>query len=193
MAGRGAYVNRGGYSGRGYGGYGLGYGGFGIGLGLGYGLGSLGGYGGYGGGYGGYGGGYGGYGGGYGGDGYGGYGAYSNMGNDPYYGAGYDPYVTPPSTSLYQDPFAPSATASATQSDMTTHIKVIVPDPNAEVTVNGMKTDTKGTVREFQSPALEPGRYTYEILATWKENGQAKTKIEKVSVVPGSWKVVNIQ
>ena len=51
-----------------------------------------------------------------------------------------------------------SGTASAMQTDMTTHVRVVVPDPNAIVTVNGMKTATTGTVREFQSPAPAPGK-----------------------------------
>jgi len=39
--------------------------------------------------------------------------------------------------------------------------------------------------REFQSPPLKPGQYTYEIRARWTENGHDITRIQKVPVSPG--------
>jgi len=126
-----------------------------------------------------------------------------------YYVLGYSPYpgtvtssssTAPARTSFYQDSNSPvtpafysevGSRADSTGSDMRAHIRVTVPDPLADVVVEGMKMSTTGLVREFRSPALADGNYTYEIRATWMENGQMRTKTEKVRVTPGSWSVVN--
>jgi uncharacterized protein (TIGR03000 family) len=94
--------------------------------------------------------------------------------------------TNPTTTSFYQG-------SSANAPDRTVHLRVIVSDPNADVVVQGTKTNTSGTVREFQSPALEDGTYTYEVKATWMENRQSKTKTESIRVKPGSWSVVDFQ
>jgi len=145
--------------------------------------------------------------------GYGSYPYYTGYGYYPSYGysVGYPVYspsgiasspavTTPTTTSFYQDsssanPAFYSETGlrsdKSTPTDRTARIRVIVPDPNTDVVVDGMKTAALGVVREFRSPALEDGSYTYEIRAIWTDNGQTKTKTEKVKVTPGSWKIVN--
>ena len=57
---------------------------------------------------------------------------------------------------------------------------------NAELWFEGSTTTSRGSVREFQSPPLTPGRYTYEIRARWTENGRAITQTQKVAVSPGA-------
>ena len=68
--------------------------------------------------------------------------------------------------------------------DRTAHVRVIVPDANADVLIDGKRTNTVGMIREYQSPSLADGKYTYEIKATWVENGQSKSKTQKIRVMP---------
>jgi len=51
-------------------------------------------------------------------------------------------------------------------------IGVRVPE-NAEVWIDDQKTMQMGPMREYVTPALEPGRqFHYDIRARWTENGQ---------------------
>jgi uncharacterized protein (TIGR03000 family) len=84
----------------------------------------------------------------------------------------------------------PRYTMTPSVTDSTAHIQIRVPDPNADVRIDGMATSAKGMVREFQSPALAPGRYSYQVTATWNDNGRMVTKTENVSVTPGSQSTV---
>jgi uncharacterized protein (TIGR03000 family) len=155
-----------------YGGYGYGRGGYGrygygfypgLGYGYGYGLGY--GYPAYG----------------YWGDSY----PYYDYGNYPAYGYSDDVDLNPAVVQPYY------STSTPVPPDTTAHISVNVPDPNAEVLIDGAKTVSKGTVREFRSPPLAPGRYTYEIKATWNENGHKETMTQHVDVTPGGQALVN--
>src|SRR5262249_41129011 len=54
-------------------------------------------------------------------------------------------------------------------------IVVILPSPDAELTISGAATKQTGPVRRFTSPALQPGRkYTYTLVATWEPNNYTK-------------------
>jgi uncharacterized protein (TIGR03000 family) len=96
--------------------------------------------------------------------------------------------VAPSYSSGYQEleptsvvsPETPSARA-----DSPAYVTVNVP-ANAAVWFEGTKTTTTGAVREYQSPPLRPGRYTYAIRARWTENGRAVTQTQNVPVSPGS-------
>src|SRR5262249_34540729 len=79
----------------------------------------------------------------------------------PSYASGYQA-VEPPSTV--------SPDTAAAQADSTAHVTVRVP-ANAQLWFEGSPTTSTGPVREFQSPPLRPGRYTYAIRARWSENG----------------------
>jgi uncharacterized protein (TIGR03000 family) len=85
--------------------------------------------------------------------------------------------------------FEPSSTVSpdtaSAPADPIAHVTVRVP-ANAELWFDGEITTSKGSVREFQSPPLKPGRYTYEIRARWTENGRDTTHAQKVAVSPGA-------
>jgi uncharacterized protein (TIGR03000 family) len=109
----------------------------------------------------------------------GGYGYYG--GGYPYYygypgsyGYGYSPYgsVIPyyGGRGYYNAP-------QVVSNDRPVQIIVRVPE-NAVVYFNGIKTNETGPVREFVSPAIEPGYdYEYQIQATWKNsNGQDVTR-----------------
>jgi len=156
----------GGYGGRGgYGGYGRGYGGYGGywgGYGLGLGLGVGLGYP---------------YGGGYYGDGY--------YGSSPYYYGDSSPSNVVPQ---YQSATPMLSSAPAVQP---ARITVRVPDPNATVLFDGAATTTKGTVRDFDTPPLSQGDYSYQITAKWMENGKEMTKTQTVHVIPGAQAIVN--
>lgn len=171
----------GGYGGHGYGGYGHSFG-----------------YGGYGRGYGGYG---------WGGYGWGGYGY--GLGYYPSYGYSYpyNYYYTAPysygysAPQIYTEPYAavPSSTvpaqdsgtpgtivpASNVSSSNAALIEVRVP-ANAEVFVDGNKTQQTGATRLFESPPLKQGsRYAYEVEAKWMDNGKMVEQKRKVVVQAG--------
>lgn len=63
---------------------------------------------------------------------------------------------------------------------------------NAEVLVDGQRTNQTGAARQFVSPPLAPGfEYTYTVEARWQENGQPQTKTRKVTVQPGREVIVD--
>jgi uncharacterized protein (TIGR03000 family) len=64
-------------------------------------------------------------------------------------------------------------------------IAVQVP-ADAELWFNGTKMSGSTQVRQFQTPALEPGReYSYDVLARWTESGRAVERTRKVTVHAG--------
>jgi uncharacterized protein (TIGR03000 family) len=68
----------------------------------------------------------------------------------------------------------------------------MVPDPNAEVWFNGQRTQQGGTQRVFNTPALESGySYTYNISASWQQNGQLVSRERSIAVRPGESMTVN--
>ena len=53
--------------------------------------------------------------------------------------------------------------------------------------MDGVATTSTGSVREFKSPPLQPGkRYSYEVEVRWNEDGQERKQIQDVSVSAGS-------
>jgi uncharacterized protein (TIGR03000 family) len=71
-------------------------------------------------------------------------------------------------------------------------ITVMVPDPNAQVWINGKLMQATGTQRDFDSPPLEPGiRYSYEIRARWGDGKQAMDQTLTVPIQPGRRAVVD--
>jgi uncharacterized protein (TIGR03000 family) len=66
------------------------------------------------------------------------------------------------------------------------HVIVRVP-AEAEIWVEGTKTTSTGPIREFESPPLTPGSpYTYDIKATWNENGHDVTQTQRFDVTAGA-------
>jgi uncharacterized protein (TIGR03000 family) len=65
-------------------------------------------------------------------------------------------------------------------------ISVTVPQPAAEVFVDGKKTTQTGTDRTFESPPLEAGKtYKYTITARWIERGQVVEVSKDAIGTPG--------
>jgi uncharacterized protein (TIGR03000 family) len=57
---------------------------------------------------------------------------------------------------------------------------------NAEVWIDGAKTNQTGSLRQYISPPIEPGRpYAYKVEAKWTDNGQERKRTEEVKVRPG--------
>ena len=169
----------GGHGGGGGGGHGGGHGGGG------HGYGGGGYHGGYGGGYrGGYG--YGGYGlGGLGYGGYGGLGYNSGYAVAPPYRQGYvDPNVQYVDPSVQQDySQRQSGYYAPPTQDNSAMIRVFVP-PDAKVWIGGEATTKTGEDRTFASPVLTPGKsYTYQIKATWMQDGKPVEQTQKIKVL----------
>ncbi len=57
-----------------------------------------------------------------------------------------------------------------------TRFQVRLPDPTAEVWVEGKKQSTRGEVRTYKSPPLTPGEYRYTIRARWEKDGRKMTR-----------------
>lgn len=109
----------------------------------------------------------------------------------PYYGnayryEGYNPdYV-----SGYYNPDIERSTGGYDNSDMERSadrvtLEVRVPD-GADVWIDGHQTRQRGTIREFQSPPLQPGQdYRYEVRASWMEDGRRVDRTKEVAVRAG--------
>jgi uncharacterized protein (TIGR03000 family) len=75
--------------------------------------------------------------------------------------------------------------SNPTQSAMPGSVEVTVPEA-ANVWFDGSPTTTAGTVRNFQTPPLLAGRqYSYEVRATWQQDGQEMSQTQTVSVSAG--------
>lgn len=92
-----------------------------------------------------------------------------------------DTWVTP----AYTEP--PQQVVQTTSANL----EVLLPDPNAQLQLNGQNMTPTGTVRYFASPPLTPGNYSYRVNATWTKDGKPVTAEMKVGVQPGKVTVVD--
>lgn len=87
--------------------------------------------------------------------------------------------VTPPAAG-YGSYYAPAT--GTDQPDGIAYVTVNVP-ADARVWFEGAATTSTGPVRQFYSPPLVSGsQYTYDIKASWNENGHEVTQTQKVEV-----------
>ncbi len=94
----------------------------------------------------------------------------------------YSVYTTPPS------PFGPqeNVLSTALTAVQTTAVVTVWVPADADLRFEGVRTDLRGPFRRFSTPPLIPGReYSYDIQATWTENGQQVTKVRHVPVRAG--------
>jgi len=64
---------------------------------------------------------------------------------------------------------------------------------NAQIWIDGQKTSQTGTFREFVTPPLEQGeKFTYNIKATWTENGKPVVRERQVNFYSGDRLMVNM-
>jgi uncharacterized protein (TIGR03000 family) len=83
-----------------------------------------------------------------------------------------------PSAAVRQGTTAPADTEA--------HVRLLVP-AGAEVWFDGDKTSQTGSVREYVSPPLTPGRnYAYQVRVRWTEDGRPLDQTRKVTVRAGS-------
>jgi uncharacterized protein (TIGR03000 family) len=121
------------------------------------------------------------------------YGGLGDYGYYPYsdtYGYPYSDTYVVPDTTLYGSSEASEPSADAPPAaipDQRAHVTVTVP-PNAQVWFNGTLTTSTGSDRHFDSPPLTSGRqYTYDVRATWNQDGQPVTQEQKVTVTAGAY------
>jgi uncharacterized protein (TIGR03000 family) len=116
-----------------------------------------------------------------------------------YYSYGYPAYYSPryayyPAAPVTTSSFyaGPAPVVSAPQQTNAARVQVILPDPAAQVWIDGQKTQQGGMDRLFESPPLTPGKtFNYTIKATWQQNGQEMSQERTVPITAGNTSVVD--
>ena len=118
---------------------------------------------------------------------------------DFYYGYGY-PYYTgyqdayPSGSGVYYysgSAYAPVRSLVTLPSN-SARLQVLLPNPDAQVWIEGSETSTRGMTRVFESPELTAGRsYTYTVRAAWQKSQRTVTEERKVTVAAGRSSVVD--
>jgi uncharacterized protein (TIGR03000 family) len=73
--------------------------------------------------------------------------------------------------------------AATMPNDGLAHFRVTVPAADAQVWLNGQRTEQTGKDRHFKSPPIAPGKdYSYEVRARWLENGRSVERTQMVVV-----------
>jgi len=131
-----------------------------------------------------------------------------------FYGSGYGPsyasgssgyapnltgYSDPVVSSFYSGPgdaalsaVTPAGYSGTDLADNTAHIRMKLP-ANAEVWFEGVKTSQTGSVRDFVSPPLAPGKsFDYQVRCRWTENGQRVEQTRTVTVRANAWTLVDL-
>ena len=129
-------------------------------------------------------------------------GFYGNLYSNGYYGNGYNTgnyydsgyrYSNTPTYSYYPSQQATQpAVRQVPQGEA--WIRVILPDPNAELLFNGVKTSEIGRERTFARNTHEAGdrnSYRYTASASWTQGGQQMTDARTVVARPGEIVVVD--
>jgi uncharacterized protein (TIGR03000 family) len=104
----------------------------------------------------------------------------------------YDAAAAAARTSAYYDPAAPSNVPSASIGSTaagsdSVRIDVTVPDPDAEIIVQGYQVKSKGKTRSFVSPAVEPGQsFAYTITMQRAVDGRTVDETRTIDVRAGA-------
>jgi uncharacterized protein (TIGR03000 family) len=134
-------------------------------------------------------------------------GYYSGYGYPGYYGYSYPGYYYAPSYAAappyvvasapvytrpsfyYADPAANLSTPRVLDSG---RLQIFLPDANAQVWIEGQRTQTTGANRVYQSPTLTRGKpYTYTVKATWMQDGKEVTDERTVPISADSTAVID--
>jgi uncharacterized protein (TIGR03000 family) len=86
--------------------------------------------------------------------------------------------------------FSADTPAGRARAERVAHLTVTVP-PGAELWFDKYKSSSTETVREFDTPSLNPGKYRYTVKASWQKGGQEVTQTRDVVVSPGSYVRLN--
>jgi len=66
-------------------------------------------------------------------------------------------------------------------------LQVILPHADAELQIDGQTTTSLGSVRNFDTPELDPGMvHTYTVEAMWKSRGETRRDVRRIDVRAGS-------
>lgn len=72
------------------------------------------------------------------------------------------------------------------------NVRVILPDSQAVVWFGDYQTKSTGTDRVYQTPALQPGSYNYQIKVSYVHDGQQLSLERTVAVTPGQTIVLDL-
>ncbi len=117
----------------------------------------------------------------------------------PQYGYAYNStpyYVTPSTSETVAYNAVPSQSSTSNYGDLAPNgqawLRVILPDPNARLHIEGQQMQQTGTERVFYTPSLNRSSiYPYTLRATWMENGQEISREKKIDVMVGQTYIVN--
>jgi uncharacterized protein (TIGR03000 family) len=119
------------------------------------------------------------------------------LGSSPYYyGSAGNYYDYPSQVVVNANPVvateAFSSPASANAYPTAVRLTVVVPDKDVQVWLDGSEMQTRGPVREFVSPPLDPTmKYSYHVRAKWQEGDKVFEQVRKVPVTPGQMTAVD--
>jgi len=86
----------------------------------------------------------------------------------------------------------PQDTSYAQQNPNTAQLRVLLPDPQARVWLNGSPTQQTGTDRLFQTPPLDASTTnSYTVRAAWNQGGREMSQERIISVTPGRMATVD--
>jgi uncharacterized protein (TIGR03000 family) len=85
----------------------------------------------------------------------------------------------------YEPIYARDEFNSWEHADQRVMARIILPDPKAQLWIEGQEMDSGGATRSFVSPPLETGKYTYTFRARWSQGGQTAEQTKAVRVQPG--------
>jgi uncharacterized protein (TIGR03000 family) len=107
---------------------------------------------------------------------------------------------------VYTDVAVPAATATTMQrtahyytpeiiaGDLTGHVRVLLPNPQAKVFFDGTTTTQTGTERLYNTPPLAANATTmYRIRVTWMQDNREIVQERQVPVLPGRTVVVDFR
>ncbi|HZZ80387.1 MAG TPA: TIGR03000 domain-containing protein [Gemmataceae bacterium] len=120
---------------------------------------------------------------------YSGYSPFYYSGYSPYYGSsGYSPYdyygYGYPYADSYYAPAAPQATMDVG------YVRVLLPDPDAQIWINGQAMTQSGVDRTFTTPLIS-APVTYQVRAEWMSYNQVMSNERTVTISPGATTVVD--
>lgn len=101
--------------------------------------------------------------------------------------SGYSYPIVPTNTPL---PSTPSYFPAPPKSEVGT-IRVMVPESHAIVWFGENQTKSTGTERVYQTPAMKPGRYEYQVKVTYTQAGQKMVQERSINLTAGESVVVD--
>jgi uncharacterized protein (TIGR03000 family) len=113
---------------------------------------------------------------------------YSNSYGPSYYASGQPSYSSYGTPGYSYEAAYPSESGGRMGMDQGGRViaRVLVPDANAKLWIEGQEMNATGLNRTFFSPPIEPGYgYTYTFRAQWTDNGKQKEETRVLQVRPG--------